>query len=584
VRSGKVKPSMKTRPPKSRFPTQLLTGGNILIAVTMCDCREMRQRKPFFLFSICVRSLRGLWLYLILIILILTLIPWFYSSLFFSNSTASPSTTFEDPFFTLTSRGMRKCYPYSSEASISLGYLLLDSPSLYFNQTERNTIRSNLLHSIRKTGKNPFVEIIDSDYVGQQNKINVLVNFIQSHLSSLPPVLLISTSLEVILMLSSSEKLEESFYLSKQRLIFSQENPTGLAIGYTEDILKFYHPMTLRPGLIKDERLKEMVKKKVWSQSSKGVLGFVMDQDSLLLASQSSSSSTLNPPPHLIQISFPQQRVSSSSTAAAEMVPAKAQFSLLYNSYLRSSLSLSSSDTAPHHHHSYDHFLSHRSQYRVVITLTTLPHRLPHLFPVLQSLLNQHVKPDQVYLNLPTSYRRFNSTSSSPTTPLAIPHDIQRLVLNDILRIQLVPVDYGPATKLIPTLEVETDPSTIIITVDDDMIYKPTQVQLLLRAYFHFPHAAYGYAGQLIDLDPQPMDRKGSMRGRMIRGKKRKERVAVRTAWQWKVTVLSSRPLPLLYFPPSLSSIHRTATMLLIFSKLSVVHFTEEISFQTFLS
>jgi single-stranded DNA-specific DHH superfamily exonuclease len=30
--------------------------------------------------------------------------------------------------------------------------------------------------------------------------------------------------------------------------------------------------------------------------------------------------------------------------------------------------------------------------------------------------------------------------------------------------------DYGPVTKLIPTLEEETDGATLIITVDDDMV------------------------------------------------------------------------------------------------------------------
>lgn len=482
----------------------------------------MKQKK---IGSLCGRTLRAPWLPLLLLLLLFTLLslshltPLLFSASHDSLSSSAPSPAEEDPFFTTTSRGMRKCYPYhSSNSSEALGFLLIDSSHLLFNQTQQDSMRANFFHSIHRSGGNPLVRVLPSSAsLELREKIILLRNFIQSHLASLPPVLLVSTALEGLLILSSPEKLEESFYLSKQRLLFSRDDPLALAIGYTEEILKFYSQLI--SSLPNDERLRGTIEERVRSEYSKKAL----DHEFLLLAAQPFSSSTiLHPLPDVIQITFPQQPAPTATT----------QFSFLYNSYLRSSHS-SSFHTVPHHHHSYDHFLSHRSQYRVVISLTTLPHRLPHLLPVLQSLLNQHVKPDQVYLNLPTSYRRFNSTSS-PGKPLSIPHDIQRLVLNDILRIQAIPVDYGPATKLIPTLEAERDPSTIIITVDDDMIYKPTQVQLLLKAYFHFPYAAYGYAGQLIDLD-LPRVRRSKSSAQMIRGKEVKRQVAVRTAWQWKV-------------------------------------------------
>jgi hypothetical protein len=38
-------------------------------------------------------------------------------------------------------------------------------------------------------------------------------------------------------------------------------------------------------------------------------------------------------------------------------------------------------------------------------------------------------------------------------------------------------VDYGPLTKIVPTLYKETDPETIVITVDDDKIYKPQTIR-----------------------------------------------------------------------------------------------------------
>ena len=50
--------------------------------------------------------------------------------------------------------------------------------------------------------------------------------------------------------------------------------------------------------------------------------------------------------------------------------------------------------------------------------------------------------------------------------------------------------DYGPATKLLPVLQHEKDDDTLIITVDDDMVYRPRMVENLLLHAQAFPHAA----------------------------------------------------------------------------------------------
>jgi len=55
--------------------------------------------------------------------------------------------------------------------------------------------------------------------------------------------------------------------------------------------------------------------------------------------------------------------------------------------------------------------------------------------------------------------------------------------------------DYGPATKLIPTLFVETNPSSVIITIDDDIIYPPEFVSEFVEATRRYPNAALGLKG-----------------------------------------------------------------------------------------
>ena len=145
--------------------------------------------------------------------------------------------------------------------------------------------------------------------------------------------------------------------------------------------------------------------------------------------------------------------------------------------------------------------------FRLVACLTSLPHRLPGIGRTIQSLLDQHVPADAIYLNLPRSYVRFKESLLT-----VVPESLRRLPIT----INMVDVDYGPATKLIPTLIKETDPSTVIITVDDDMIFKPTLFGLLLRRHMNNPRMAYGNAGQMIDTDGKFGP------------------AVVRTAWQWK--------------------------------------------------
>jgi hypothetical protein len=55
--------------------------------------------------------------------------------------------------------------------------------------------------------------------------------------------------------------------------------------------------------------------------------------------------------------------------------------------------------------------------------------------------------------------------------------------------------DFGPLTKLVPTLQQEHDPDTIIITVDDDQVYEPTLVRHLAWYAEHFPNTAFSPCG-----------------------------------------------------------------------------------------
>ncbi|CAB9504287.1 expressed unknown protein [Seminavis robusta] len=128
---------------------------------------------------------------------------------------------------------------------------------------------------------------------------------------------------------------------------------------------------------------------------------------------------------------------------------------------------------------------------RVVVSLTTTPPRIVGIFPVLLSLERQSRVPDAIYLNVPQYSKRFNQE-------YVVPKALQKL---SWLTLNMDCEDYGPATKLIPTLEKETDPDTLIINVDDEYIYPPDFVESLVHQHLKAPYIAFANAGQMIDTD-----------------------------------------------------------------------------------
>ena len=125
---------------------------------------------------------------------------------------------------------------------------------------------------------------------------------------------------------------------------------------------------------------------------------------------------------------------------------------------------------------------------RLVVSLSTLPGRISYLKDQLRFLYAQTRRPDAIYVVVPYTSLRGKGTYEIPSS-LYEEADAGRIVL---LRTQ---IDWGPATKLIPTLSVETDPRTIIITVDDDLDYPPTLIEHLYQAALQRPDAAIGLKG-----------------------------------------------------------------------------------------
>ena len=131
---------------------------------------------------------------------------------------------------------------------------------------------------------------------------------------------------------------------------------------------------------------------------------------------------------------------------------------------------------------------------KIIITLTTVPNRLTepkdHMGARLgiKTLLEQSYNDYEVYLNIPLVYKRTNDKMDVPEWLTDYSNRYPHL---KIFRTE----DYGPITKILPTLQNITDPETIIITADDDLYYMDGLIEAHLAARQKYPNAALGFAG-----------------------------------------------------------------------------------------
>jgi hypothetical protein len=132
------------------------------------------------------------------------------------------------------------------------------------------------------------------------------------------------------------------------------------------------------------------------------------------------------------------------------------------------------------------------SQEKIILTLTTIPERLSFNHPlglirVIYSLMNMKYDNYEIHFNIP----KINKKTG---IEYIIPDWLNDLNGRDKLRIFRTE-DYGPVTKLYPTLQRITDPNQLIIVVDDDLIYESRLIEEHLRLRERNNGVVWGFAG-----------------------------------------------------------------------------------------
>nr|VFJ59792.1 MAG: hypothetical protein BECKFW1821A_GA0114235_109414 [Candidatus Kentron sp. FW] len=125
----------------------------------------------------------------------------------------------------------------------------------------------------------------------------------------------------------------------------------------------------------------------------------------------------------------------------------------------------------------------------IVVSLTSIPSRIPHIENTLKTLLTQSLAPRRIELNIPEfSFRE--------QRPYVIPDAIGRLEGVTVLPCK----DFGPATKLIPAL-LRHGPDQAIVAVDDDYLYPKNMLKNFHEGMKRYPNVVLANSGWIVPPD-----------------------------------------------------------------------------------
>lgn len=128
-----------------------------------------------------------------------------------------------------------------------------------------------------------------------------------------------------------------------------------------------------------------------------------------------------------------------------------------------------------------------------VISLTTIPTRLVSEYGYdikycLESLLNQNYDDYEIHFNIPYVFKKTNEEYVIPEWLKTMESENKKL---KIFRTE----DYGTITKSLPTILRINDPETIIIIVDDDLVYHDELINEHIKNRKKYPNSPVGYDG-----------------------------------------------------------------------------------------
>ena len=134
---------------------------------------------------------------------------------------------------------------------------------------------------------------------------------------------------------------------------------------------------------------------------------------------------------------------------------------------------------------------------KVWISLTTLPGRIAQIERTVLSLVRQTVAPDEVVLSVPEHSAREGTAYGLPAWLEALVAASNAAAAAVRVRVRRIEHDFGPATKLIPSVQEARalGEDVLVLVVDDDTLYPPRLLETLLEWHRRLPGAALAFSG-----------------------------------------------------------------------------------------
>ena len=127
----------------------------------------------------------------------------------------------------------------------------------------------------------------------------------------------------------------------------------------------------------------------------------------------------------------------------------------------------------------------------IYVSISTIPPRIKNLEKSVESILNQTLKPDKIFINIPLKYRRFKEIIKDDQIPNFKDARVE------VTRCE----DYGPGTKLLGSLnKIEKD--SLVILADDDNSYENYMIEKFYYFYKVAPENAYSFYVHPLDSLP----------------------------------------------------------------------------------
>lgn len=117
------------------------------------------------------------------------------------------------------------------------------------------------------------------------------------------------------------------------------------------------------------------------------------------------------------------------------------------------------------------------------ISLTTIPPRVKFIKKTLDSLKDQTIKADKIFLNVPKNFRRFKDNININIKSLEKEFENLEVVSCE---------DYGPGTKLLGSLR-KIQKYDYVILVDDDHIYKNQMLEFFNSQFLNDSNTSYSF-------------------------------------------------------------------------------------------